>query len=274
MLRNCPKFTKFLVGSDEDATKVVRARCKQWSCSYCAKINAMVWMYRIRDTIDDQKAWAFVTFTSPSEINESPVSTEFSLKIMQRGWKKFREALRYKRGKKFRYLRVYEIQEDTGRYHIHAIIEHTFDDIKVANEGKKNEYTYSRWQKDNIKKWGFGVMCNASNFRRNGSDWTVARYIAKYLTKGDDKIGDDVRRFQASHGFAKARVSENDIDWQVQNDINHYDMWFYTRNGGYVEDITAGNMITSAEVTQDTTYRQFIEREEKNEINDNDNLSR
>lgn len=260
-IRSCPNFSKFLIGQDGNKTKVVRSRCKRWSCEYCARINAMVWMYRIKDTIEDQKAWSFVTFTSPSEINDVEVTTEFSLVIMQKSWKKFREALRYKRGEKFRYLRVYEIQEN-GRYHIHAILEHVFDDIKTANSGTKREYTYSRWQKDNVVRWGFGTMCNASNFRRNGSDWTVARYIAKYLTKGDEKIGDGVRRFQASHGFAKASVSENDIVWSIQDDINHFDLYFYNQSTELVVDVTAGNQITSGEVTPNQTYRDWINKNE------------
>lgn len=263
----CANFPVFIVGQDDRTTKIIRGRCKKWACEYCSKINALVWVYRIRDTIDDQTSWSFVTFTSPSKINNINVSTEFSLVIMQKSWRKFREALRYKRGDTFKYLRVYELQ-DNGRYHIHAIIEHRFDDIKTANRGKDNQYTYSRWQKDNLRKWGFGTMCNAQNFERRGSDWRVAKYIGKYLTKGDDRIGDGVRRFQASHGFAKSRESSNDIEWKIQHDINQYDLYYYNQSSDMVIDITAGNVVTFDEVTPYQTYREWIEKNERNKPSD------
>lgn len=265
MIKSCPNFTGFIVGRENDVTKVVRARCGSWSCDYCASLNAMTWMYRIKDTIENQNAWSFVTFTSPSRFGKKRVGTEMSLKVCQDGWRKFREALRYKRGgKKFRYLRVYEIQ-DNGRYHIHAILEHVFDDIRTANAGKENEYTYSRWQKDNVKKWGFGFMCNAQNFTRRGSDWTVARYIAKYLTKGDERIGDGVRRFQASHGFAKTRASDSEVDWKMMNDFTENDLFHELQWSDMVIDVSAGNAITYDEVNIYQTYAEYIKNEQRND---------
>lgn len=256
-MKSCPNFKKLIVGDDEKEKRgvVVRGRCKQWKCEYCATRNAMVWMYRIRDTVEGSgNVWSFVTFTAPN-YSRTPAS---SLRALQTGWKKFREALRHKRGKeKFRYLRVYEMHEDVS-YHLHAIIEHKFDDIKVANEGTEKEYSYSRWQKDNAPTWGFGYMCNAGNFRTGSTHWSVGRYIAKYMTKGDERIEDGVRRFQASHGFAKASASESEIHWKVFDDYNVRDLFEHLERYDYVKDLTTGEMVTYGEVNEHQTYREFI----------------
>lgn len=259
-MKSCPKFKKIIIGNDHENGKgvVVRARCKQWKCEYCATINAMVWVYRIKDTVAPSgNVWSFVTFTAPRK-NRTPEAT---LRALQIGWKKFCEALRHKRGKqRFRYLRVYELHKD-GTYHLHAILEHKWDDIKIANEGTKKEYTYSRWIKDNAPKWGFGYMGNAGNFTGSFAHWNTARYIAKYLTKGDDRIEDGVRRFQPSHGFAKASKSENSIDWIVSDDYTVRDLFHHLNEFGEVVDLTTGSQITYDEVNEHQTYVEFIYRQ-------------
>lgn len=256
-MRHCPKFPKLIVGNDykNERGVVVRARCKQWKCEYCAPLNAIVWIYRIKDTVDNSnEVWSFVTLTARAN-KRTP---EESLKSLQESWKKFREALRHKRGKQsFRYLRVYEMHI-SGRYHLHAIIEHKFDDIKIANRGKPNSYPYSRWVKDNAPKWGFGYMCAVNNFRGGTANWNVGRYIAKYMAKGDDRIEGGIRRFQASHGFAKAKTSTSDIDWKVFEDYTARDLFEHLGEFDHVKDLTTGNMITYGEVNETTTYREFI----------------
>ncbi|PWN68752.1 hypothetical protein CV741_28685, partial [Bacillus cereus] len=90
-MKYCPKFPKLIVGDDHENGRgvIVRARCKQWKCDYCATLNAMVWMYRIKDTVDaSKKIWSFVTFTASSK-QKTP---EASLNAIQSAWKKFREA--------------------------------------------------------------------------------------------------------------------------------------------------------------------------------------
>ena len=257
-MKYCPKFPKLIVGNDLENGRgvVIRARCKQWKCEYCATLNAIVWIYRIKATVDaSDQVWSFVTFTAKG--NATP---EESLKQIQGAWQKFREALRHKRGKqKFRYLRVYEMHKD-GRYHLHAIIEHKFDDIKIANKGKKNEYPYSRWMKDNSVKWGFGFICSAGNFRGGTANWNVGRYIAKYMTKGDDRIGEGIRRFQTSHGFAKAETGNSEIAWKVFEDYTVKDLFHQLEEMDYVKDLTTGSMITYGEVNEHQTYREFIYR--------------
>lgn len=256
-MKSCPNFKKLIVGNDNENGRgvVVRGRCKQWSCEYCATRNAMAWMYRIKDTVEPSgNVWSFVTFTSPAKIRDS----QASLNAIQDAWNKFREALRHKRGKKaFRYLRVYEMHED-GAYHLHAILEHKFDDIKIANKGTKKEYPYSRWIKDNTRKWGFGYICSAGNFVATAHAWNVGRYIAKYMTKGDERIGAGVRRFQASHGFAKLTASESDIEWKVYDDYNVRDLFHHLENYDHVKDLTTGEMITYAEVNESQTYREYL----------------
>ncbi|PWN68767.1 hypothetical protein CV741_28540, partial [Bacillus cereus] len=49
--------------------------------------------------------------------------------------------------------------------------------------------------------------------------------------KGDDRIGNGVRRFQASHGFAKATASTSDIEWKVFDDYTVKDL---ISNGKYL----------------------------------------
>lgn len=257
-MKYCPVFPRLLIGTDIENVRglVIRARCKQWKCEYCAHINAMVWMYRIKDTVDTSNCvWSFVTFTAPAWCK----TEESTLKTLQSSWIKFREGLRYKRGtNKFRYLRVYEMHKD-GRYHLHAIIEHEFDDIHIANKGKKSAYPYSRWIKDNAPFWGFGKINSTGNFRGGTANWNVGRYIAKYMTKGDERIAHGVRRFQGSHGFAKANKSESDIEWKVYDDYTVRDLFAHLEDVDYVQDITTGSMITYGEVNENTTYRQWID---------------
>jgi len=224
----CPNYSVPLTSTDADKTTpalIYRARCKQWSCAYCAEINRRIWRARIMLEVQKKEAdWHFWTLTLDGADHQE--NTGYSLKVWRSGWDKLMKRVRRDLGK-LRYARVFETHRD-GTLHVHMLADKTYLDVVCFKErdGREN------WRSDTLKRaltdLGLGwrhdlkpiVTKDAEN---DGQARNVSAYFVKYLTK---EIQSDVRfelrqagigrirMIQTSRGWAKVPAQESEREWQ------------------------------------------------------------
>lgn len=192
-----------LIGTKHNSNKVYmyQPRCKTWGCEYCANLNRIAWLNKIRHGlqmyrdkgIDD---WSFLTITAMGYCD----TADKCLYAWKKAWPKLSARIRRKFGTVC-YVRVVELHKD-GRLHWHMVI---------STEISK------RWAKDNAYACGLGYMTDS---RKVSSDEGLVFYISKYLSKSVGQSGypKRVRRIVTSQKWPDAPedegVKESDIDWE------------------------------------------------------------
>lgn len=169
---------------------VMRPNCKMWSCPYCAEVNRIQWVYKIKYGIEEyikqgDKFW-FVTLTTNRKIR----TFEKSLVAWRHGWDKL-----YKRMKRvavgdMHYVLLPELAPETGRLHAHMIINQSFGAVyshTVKHADKPDEDKYKcRWIKDEPAACGLGYMNDIRPVHNAGlAAWYVSKYVGKTLALQD-----------------------------------------------------------------------------------------
>jgi len=230
-LRYCPNFSKSLHNIDIEnrLTEIVRTRCKQWSCDYCAPINRRVWLARIGiETEKDTrfKQWYFFTFTLLGKDHRRGIA--HSLRVWRDNWNNFATRLRQKFGTS-RYIRVFEPHKD-NTLHIHMLTDMYIDDIEIITD--KNTSRGFRYEsatvRDLLVKNGFGYIHDLMPIEHRSPETkyssAVAGYVGKYLTKDmQAPIRDElksagmgrVRLIQTSRGWAKLDNLSDGKNWRL-----------------------------------------------------------
>jgi hypothetical protein len=225
----CPRFHG--VALEKDKRLLLRLGCKQWQCPVCYKRNRELWRHHLMKKIGELGGvWSFHTITMPDFIHKA--STEelralWSLKRIRKNWDRFMKWMKRTFGK-FEYVRVFETHE-SGALHIHFLAGFHIapEDYKTANKGKKNEYTYSRIIKDNVKSYGWGEMCSVINLPADDFALAVG-YATKYMTKEDDFVSkylgkERVRRIQTSGKIGAVPKGKSNGDWEIGAGVNIYE---------------------------------------------------
>jgi hypothetical protein len=134
---------------------------------------------------------------------------------------------------KFQYVRVLE-KHESAVLHVHLLASfHVPDsDYKIANKGKKNEYSYSANFKKLLKKQKFGYMTSSINLPVGDFASTVG-YATKYMTKEDDfiyaLIGDlKIRRILTSRAFGAMKHAKSEDTWMLAHGLNKHEAIGYT----------------------------------------------
>jgi len=199
----CENF-KGILRAYDDTTKtrlLSVARCKQWSCEYCAVKNKQIWRARILEYIANNKDRDYSWFTLTAHENthkrwDRQKATHYNL---IHGFSKIMKRIRRKFGNDVFYVRIFETHK-SGALHLHCILSIHFTDIVTRNKGKKSQYTDSNWLRKSARLCGVGYMTHASNIE--SEKWfSVAGYITKYMTKhniGIDTMPRNIRRIQSS----------------------------------------------------------------------------
>jgi len=246
-MKTCPNFRTFLHAehTGTGAGLLANARCKQWSCSFCAAVNRKQWRKRIFDASEkiESNGWSFATITAHSACR----GEEASLANLRAHWSVLRKRLKRQYGK-FHFVRVYEKHLD-GSYHIHALFSFQFDDLYETKRKRKDgtpvtaskiidDYVRGRQRnrdrtikrdengkevpasipKGTNKRLGY--IHHAENMRNAGG---AAKYITKYMTKGDDKMALNLRRIQCSQGFPKLEKDVAQYEWTAKPDLYEFD---------------------------------------------------
>lgn len=276
MLLYCPAFNAIAIRgelSEDDKKLLSRLRCKSWSCPFCASGNRARWKAFLLDVLPAlSEVWSFHTITLPPWVRknkdfEDEDRTIASLSIIRSNWDKLMKRIKRQLGA-IQYFRCFEMHSD-GVLHVHMLISHHIpqNELKTANKGKKTQYTYWRWMKDNAPECGFGYMTATENLE-NGTKATG--YVTKYMTKEDLFYSDmlskyRIRRFQSSQGIG----SQNDWGktedfWEVRSFIDEYMINAQTYHDLNLKmDITKGMLGNQGEYPPSIQYEKSSEEQRR-----------
>jgi len=264
----CQNFNRFLhTDQAPDAHLIAHARCKMWSCEYCAEMNRRQWRARIYNASAqlEEKKWSFITITAHSKCR----TEEASLKNLRTHWEALRKRLKRRYGK-FHFVRVYE-KHKSGAYHIHALLNFEFDDLYKTRRKRKDgspvfasriidDYVRGRQRtKDggikrdrngkeipaNLPKAAsrrLGYIHHAENMQ---SAQGASKYITKYMTKGDDRMALGIRRIQCSQGFPKSEAEEQKYKWSVYEEVLSSDLDRAMREGKPLLNLSTKKRVTT-----------------------------
>lgn len=181
--------------------KIVKVRCGLWSCEYCRKKNAIKWSMIVKYHLENCKSTAhFWTLTLPSKY-KSPAK---AYEDLPRLWDTFRKIIqRYYDGSIWNYVAFVEAHPKRGRIpHFHVISMLPAPSFwRWRTNRKTGEKTRYRTRlKDFAIKAGFGYIADDQEV----TTAKAGRYVAKYASKGDDKMPKKFRRCRASRGWQRA----------------------------------------------------------------------
>lgn len=248
----CKNFSGVAITRTDDdiPALLMRLRCKQWSCPFCAEQNRRMWKNHIIERIQAMGGdWIFITITAHGNAHRAGKTIE----NLKSAWKKLYDRLRYKfAGQKMEYVWIYErhTSEDKygakkTRYHVHAILR-----ASIAGDNKYNarkEYYYHpelhAWLKDNTAQVGAGYMCHAVKIE-GGEAGLIAGYIVKYMTKDCQDLGKfpkGYRRVTTSRGFGSPKPKHEE-KWEYRAHILKGEVMRRVK----ITDVSIGKVVTMA----------------------------
>lgn len=203
--------------------EVVRVRCKQWSCPFCANLNGDIWRSHLSNALPKvSQNWVMITFTASSQTREQ----HKSYANLQRGFDRIIKRMR-RIYAKLEYVRVYEKHPTSDALHIHCLVANTSERVerykakngrvmfRVARDSvaRKGSWSIQTWCK--VAAWGCGmgyqVKVDAVEVSR------AARYVTKYLTKNQQDIRvKHLRHVALSSGIPRIKKPAKSA-WDVQN---------------------------------------------------------
>jgi len=258
----CKRFQAVIVASDND--RIARARCKMWTCAYCARKNAQQWRAGIAQSLArlDVHNWTFFTFTLDSAYHDKALSEkaryEASLSFIKRTWDTLMKRLKRAYGK-FEYVRVLE-QHKSGAIHIHMLAGCKVHDVKAKTRYNRrkgvNETTYQApLITDMLKDLKYGKIYDARPLEDNALTNMatikpvneICAYITKYMTKHSDTFQTVVkgRKIQTSRGIKKLNLEDGEDVWILKHAIyadseNPYPMDLSIKRRVTLEDYEGG----------------------------------
>jgi len=284
LAKYCERYKGILVSESQ---KIFRARCKTWSCHYCARENKTAWRKAIRRAIAQDPAltsapWVMMTFTMPPWVHKQDDKILLSAKVIKGAWNRFltrlkkyyqdRENLFAKYEKrpavkqKITYVRVLE-NHKSGVLHIHFLANIEVLPIELYVNPNDPQDIRLKWLKapvnddsdtQVIESYGFGYRHHILTL---GDDPAFAvNYVTKYLTKDSDPAFAEllketkIRRIQTSRNI-KAPRSLNDESWIPRYALNKNDF-----EGGLVyDDLNLHKRVTSQDLDEYGIYPPFSE---------------
>lgn len=201
----CPKRgVPYLIGDSHETKqrKIIKARCKQWDCPFCAPINKSEHFNRIANGVAllDKQGYNF-TFTTIT-CHERWRGHAASLTNWRRNKDKLLARFRRKHAAEYSYEPEYVYIPEThadGTIHIHGLFSGQFS---------------TRWFKDNARACGLGYMAESENIE---SVLQAINYCTKYLQKqmGIPSVSKGFRRINYSRGFPAAQRASSGLDWRM-----------------------------------------------------------
>lgn len=244
---------------------VVRLRCKQWDCEYCAEKNRKQWLAHLAKTLPQvSNSWAFITLTAHSHSHASGKTLE----ACQRGVDLLLKRMRHL--SEISYVRVYE-NHKSGAIHAHLIVSGMPERVswEISKKTPKNAnkpirrwyikhdapHTWSlkSWLKKSALEVGLGYMVDVQFIRRD--TYMATNYILKYMYKdaqtGFDKKG--LRRIAVSRDIGSPHY-ESEYTWSLLEHLTEKDIVFAAQNGLSVVDLTAKHTVTRADFRDSDVY--------------------
>jgi len=267
-LKHCPNMKLVMIAQHITNARhidMVRVRCRQWSCEYCALENARQWKNHLLTRLGRPdfwgKMWCLITITASGEANKKgPLQT---LKNLQRGWSKLYHRLKRWNGAAFDYVRVFEKHTEGkyGGYHMHILADvgdswiYRFTAINAVLDREahamglglrprkrlKKEKSPDRWLKDNCAQCGMGHQADFSFVGKTASG--TARYATKYIGKQLEilEFPPRMRRIQGSRGMTLKKNNCSKIrQWRAKSAIYREDLTRYDK----IYDMTARHIVS------------------------------
>lgn len=211
----CPHYSLPLHTTDkgEGDALIYRARCKQWTCEYCAELNRRVWRARLMLEVEKEPVvgWYFWTFTLLGKDHEGDTAT--SLQVWREHWDTLMKRLKRDVGK-FRYVRVFEGHK-SGILHVHMLADATYSDVvEIAESDGRVNYRSDTCEKHLIEiglGWRHDIKpIITTDYSEDGHARNVSAYVTKYLTKA---IQSNVRQLLKDAGMPRVRMIQTSQRW-------------------------------------------------------------
>lgn len=201
----CPRTgTPYLIGDDHKNAKrtIIKARCKQWDCPYCAEVNRSVHYNRIVSNIHRRMSkgdtFSFVTITCHEKWRGFDASSTNWFRNKDKLLARYRRAVKKRGFVSPNYVYIPETHTDES-IHIHGVFSDTLS---------------GRWWKDNSRSSGLGYQCKSKEVT---SVRQAVNYCVKYITKemGKPSPTKGFRRINYSRSFAPLVRSNSELDWRM-----------------------------------------------------------
>lgn len=222
-MRYCTRINIALKAYESGNVLMYRPRCKQWSCPYCAKVNAEIWQARIMNEIADggTEQWFFWTLTLDGKDHNGD-TIESLLK-----WREVWDTLmkRIKRDhKKMRYVRIFETHKD-GTLHVHMLTDSGYADIVKKHEGDGRDNYTSETLKKHLTELGLGWRHDIRPLETANTPKgvkKVAKYVIKYMTKA---IQGRVRKLLKDADMSRVRMIQTSQKWFNEKQLDPSLLW-------------------------------------------------
>lgn len=281
-MEHCPNFSGYLVGrgiapSVSGKALLVRMRCRNWSCEFCAEKNRSIWRARIiRSTQSGE--WFMMTITASAK-DRTPKG---SLRNLQYGWAKkelnwFNFITRewvVSRGlygfmhdqnpdSPFDYVKVFEPHKN-GAIHAHFLTNYHFIDYrhpretkKFSPKGKRIPLYGSRALKDASVYFGMGFEVQTRHIGDNAG--LAASYVTKYLTKELANLPHGTHRIITSRNFlVPDEEKTSDFEWSRLVDFHIGDFYQLKMEGYSLYDVNLKHTVKSEDFPSTMFYTPQI----------------
>ena len=249
---------------------IVRLRCKQWDCEYCADKNRKQWLAHLAKTLPQvSNSWAFITLTAHSHSH----ANNKTLDACQRGLNLMLKRMRHLSD--ISYVRVFE-HHKSGAVHAHLLVSGLPERVawvlsdKSARKGgepiKKwfishdapNTWALKSWLKKSALACGLGYMVDVSYIRKD--TYAATNYILKYMYKGaQEGFGKSgLRRIATSRDIGSPKY-ESEFTWALLDHLEEKDIIFAAQNSLSVVDLTAKHTVTLEDFTHSDIYPPKID---------------
>lgn len=233
MISFCPNFKMVLLAENDDKSKLLmlRARCKQWSCAYCASANQTQWRKHLNERIGELGGqWSFMTLTAHAAAHAGG----WTLHNLRDAYKPVYDGIRnaFSRQKPIEYVRVFE-KHQSGEFHIHILWRIDLDPFTEMND----------WLKALVTKHGLGWRCEWKAAQRGSSAAGITRYMTKYMTKlkqGGMEMPKGIRRIQTSQGIGALKQHKSPQGWRASTGVYKGELKYYDE----VIDVNTGHIVT------------------------------
>lgn len=248
-MQACESFRGIAATDFKDGRGIIRLRCKQWSCEYCAKENQSMWRNHLLKTMTPlSDHWTMLTVTCMGQDHRDMVTLKRLMQNFDRLMKRLQRA--YKR---FEYVRVYE-QHKSGEFHMHVLCgfecQSTIDEWCYDDQGRE-KYVGKHYQDmlAHVMACELGEIFDCKpivdNSGTSQSSVYAVRYISKYLTKAvGATMPKGTRRIQTSQKIGSPKITSS-LEWTM-------------KSGVFIDDIETQNWYDMQKQGAKITYDDFV----------------
>lgn len=224
----CERFRGIAHTPHADGRGIIRLRCKQWSCEYCAKLNQSVWRGHLLKKMPPLcDYWTMITVTVGGEHHHDMQT----LKVLMTNHDRLMKRLKREYGA-FQYVRVYE-QHKSLEFHMHILasirIDANSEDWITDKQGRSVYVGYDSARIEyHIRECGLGRISDIRPLVTAEGDAAnpvyAVRYVSKYLTKAvGATMPKGTRRIQTSAKIGSPKVKSN-LEWEMKSGVYEDDV--------------------------------------------------